>query len=173
MALLINWFLIYEPSITLQACRPKVVATAVNTVITIFKILLQRELWFSLFIVSLGFWFMIYELWIMIFTTDYTDFHGLYFYYFSYSSYSLSSRTERSVVKDLKSVSWCIQILRFALNDKKEKSVSICVICGALSLSLKDSRVSHSIHIGDDGTRIIRYLVTPADEAVAIVGHGD
>ena len=60
MALLINWFLIYEPSITLQACRPKVVATAVNTVITIFKILLQIELWFSLFIVSLGFWFMIY-----------------------------------------------------------------------------------------------------------------
>ena len=26
--------------------------------------------------------------------------------------------------------SLCIQILRFALNDKKEKSVSICVICG-------------------------------------------
>ena len=69
--------------------------------------------------------------------------------------------------------SLCIQILRFALNDKKEKSVSICVLCGASSLSLKNSRVSYSIHIGDDGARIIRYLVTPADEAVAIVGHGD
>ena len=43
--------------IQLQACRPKVVATAVNTVITIFKILLHTELWFSLFIVSLGFSF--------------------------------------------------------------------------------------------------------------------
>ena len=60
MALLINWFLIYEPSITLQACRPKVVATAVNTVITIFKILLQIELWFSLFIVSLGLVFVFF-----------------------------------------------------------------------------------------------------------------
>ena len=66
------------------------------------------------------------------------------------------------------------EILRFALNDKKEKSVLIRVICGeSISLRLKDRRVSHSIHIGDDGSRIVRYLVAPADEAVAIVGHGD
>ena len=53
------------------------------------------------------------------------------------------------------------------LLERSEKSVV------RLSLRLKDSRVSHSIHIGDDGSRIIRYLVTPADEAVAIVGHSD
>ena len=39
-----------------------------------------------------------------------------------------------------------------------------------LSLRLKDSRVSHAIHIRSYGSRIVRYLVTPADEAVAIVG---
>ena len=38
-----------------QACKPKAVAMAVNTVMVIFKIVLQTELGFSLFIVSLVF----------------------------------------------------------------------------------------------------------------------
>ena len=36
--------------------------------------------------------------------------------------------------------------------------------------SFEDSRVSHAIHIRSYGAWIVRYLVTPAHEAVALVG---
>ena len=54
----------------IQEVTPKVVAMAVSTVITMFRILLQMFL------------FSIYDFWFMISfcTTDCTDFHGLFFY---------------------------------------------------------------------------------------------
>ena len=75
----------HTSDIQLQACRPKVVATAVNTVITIFKILLHIELWFSLFIVSLGFSFYF----LFCFTTEDTESHRVFLF--------LSFRTKRKI----------------------------------------------------------------------------
>ena len=92
--------MIYEPSITLQACRPKVVATAVNTVITIFKILLHIELWFSLFIVSLGFSFCF----LFCFTTEDTESHRVFLFL------SFLGQSPQQLVRTKRKISWTFHV---------------------------------------------------------------